>query len=45
MIISLTTTPMMCAYLLQNEKEQQHGRLYLGANAFSTGSSTAIAAA
>ena len=29
MIISLTTTPMMCAYLLRNEKEQQHGRLYL----------------
>jgi multidrug efflux pump len=29
MIISLTTTPMMCAYLLRNEKEHQHGRLYL----------------
>jgi multidrug efflux pump len=31
MIISLTTTPMMCAYLLRNEKQQRHGRLYLGA--------------
>ena len=29
MIISLTATPMMCAYLLRNEREQQHGRLYL----------------
>ncbi len=45
MIVSLTTTPMMCAYLLRNEKEQQHGRLYLGPNAFSTECSTAIAAA
>ena len=31
MIISLTATPMMCAYLLRNEREQHHGRLYLGA--------------
>jgi multidrug efflux pump len=31
MIISLTATPMMCAYLLRNEREQRHGRLYLGA--------------
>jgi multidrug efflux pump len=31
MIISLTTTPMMCAYLLRNERERQHGRLYLAA--------------
>jgi len=29
MFISLTATPMMCAYLLRNEREQQHGRLYL----------------
>jgi len=28
MLISLTTTPMMCAYLLRSEREQQHGRLY-----------------
>jgi multidrug efflux pump len=31
MIISLTTTPMMCAYLLRSEREQQHGRVYLAA--------------
>src|SRR3984957_8828087 len=31
MIISLTATPMMCAYLLRNERERHHGRLYLGA--------------
>lgn len=29
MVISLTTTPMMCAYLLKNEREQKHGRIYL----------------
>jgi multidrug efflux pump len=28
MVISLTTTPTMCAYLLKNEHEQKHGRLY-----------------
>jgi multidrug efflux pump len=28
MIISLTTTPMMCAYLLKNERETEHGRAY-----------------
>jgi multidrug efflux pump len=28
MVISLTTTPMMCAYLLKEEKDQKHGRLY-----------------
>jgi multidrug efflux pump len=28
MIISLTTTPMMCAYLLKSEKNVKHGRLY-----------------
>ena len=28
MVISLTTTPMMCAYLLKNERETKHGRLY-----------------
>jgi multidrug efflux pump len=31
MIISLTATPMMCAYLLRNERDQPHGRLYLTA--------------
>jgi multidrug efflux pump len=29
MIISLTTTPMMCAYLLRNERTEKHGRIYL----------------
>ncbi len=29
MLISLTTTPMMCAYLLKDERTKKHGRLYL----------------
>jgi multidrug efflux pump len=28
MVISLSTTPMMCAYLLRNEHTRKHGRLY-----------------
>ena len=28
MIVSLTTTPMMCAHLLKDESHQKHGRLY-----------------
>ena len=28
MVISLTTTPMMCAYLLKDEREVKHGRAY-----------------
>jgi multidrug efflux pump len=28
MIISLTTTPMMCAYLLKDERASGHGRVY-----------------
>ncbi len=28
MVISLTTTPMMCAYLLKHEPDKKHGRLY-----------------
>jgi multidrug efflux pump len=28
MAVSLTTTPMMCAYLLKDESQIQHGRLY-----------------
>jgi multidrug efflux pump len=28
MIVSLTTTPMMCAYLLRASREDEHGRLY-----------------
>ncbi len=37
MIISLTTTPMMCAYLLKHEKEQKHGRLYMASERFFDG--------
>ncbi len=29
MVISLTTTPMMCAYLLRDEHSQKHGRMYM----------------
>ena len=29
MVISLTTTPTMCARVLKSEKHQKHGRLYL----------------
>ncbi len=28
MVISLTTTPMMCAYILKNPHDEKHGRLY-----------------
>jgi multidrug efflux pump len=28
MVVSLTTTPTMCAYLLKEEKDQKHGRMY-----------------
>ena len=28
MVISLTTTPMMCAHLLKSERNQKHGRFY-----------------
>ena len=28
MVVSLTTTPTMCAHLLKEEKEQKHGRIY-----------------
>lgn len=28
MVISLSTTPMMCAYLLRNEHARKHGRIY-----------------
>ena len=35
--ISLTTTPMMCAYLLANRREGKHGRVYrAGERAFDT---------
>ncbi len=28
MVISLTTTPMMCAYLLKNQRDEKHRRLF-----------------
>jgi len=28
MVISLTTTPMMCAFLLRSERDKKHGRAY-----------------
>jgi multidrug efflux pump len=34
MAISLTTTPMMCAYLLKNERTQKHGRIYMASERF-----------
>jgi multidrug efflux pump len=30
LVISLTTTPMMCAYVLRRERQGEHGRLYRG---------------
>jgi multidrug efflux pump len=34
MVISLTTTPMMCAYLLKSESAQEHGRIYMASEKF-----------
>ena len=34
MVISLATTPMMCAYLLKSEHEQTHGRMYMATERF-----------
>jgi multidrug efflux pump len=34
MIISLTTTPMMCAYLLKDEHAEKHGRVYAASEKF-----------
>jgi multidrug efflux pump len=34
MVISLTTTPMMCAYILRNEHARKHGRLYMASERF-----------
>ena len=34
MIISLTTTPMMCAYLLKNERTEKHGRIFTASERF-----------
>jgi multidrug efflux pump len=37
MVISLSTTPMMCAYLLRNERARKHGRLYQASERFFDG--------
>jgi multidrug efflux pump len=37
MVISLTTTPMMCAYLLRDEHSRKHGRLYQASERFFEG--------
>jgi multidrug efflux pump len=37
MVVSLTTTPMMCAYLLRNERAEQHGRVYQASERFFDG--------
>src|SRR5580698_4279070 len=29
MVVSLTTTPMMCAYILKNPHDEKHGRMYM----------------
>jgi multidrug efflux pump len=34
MLISLTTTPMMCAYLLRDEHRKKHGRIYMASEKF-----------
>ncbi|MCU1260756.1 MAG: acriflavin resistance protein [Bryobacterales bacterium] len=34
MVISLTTTPTMCAHLLRDERETRHGRLYRASEKF-----------
>jgi multidrug efflux pump len=34
MLISLTTTPMMCAFLLKNERTEEHGRMYMASERF-----------
>jgi len=34
MVISLTTTPMMCAYLLKDQRKEKHGRIYNASEKF-----------
>ena len=34
MMVSLTTTPMMCAHLLKNEGTGKHGRIYMASERF-----------
>jgi len=36
MVVSLTTTPTMCAYLLREEKDVKHGRMYRASEKFFT---------
>jgi multidrug efflux pump len=37
MVISVTTTPMMCAYLLKEPKKEKHGRFYRASERFFDG--------
>src|SRR5580658_576282 len=37
MLISLTTTPLMCAYLFKNERTEKHGRIYTDTEKFFDG--------
>jgi multidrug efflux pump len=34
MVVSLTTTPMMCAYLLKSKQDQRRGKLYMASERF-----------
>ena len=34
LVVSLTTTPMMCAYMLKAKKDQRHGRIYIASERF-----------
>jgi multidrug efflux pump len=34
MVVSLSTTPMMCAYLLKSEHTKKHGRFYMASERF-----------
>jgi multidrug efflux pump len=34
MMVSLTTTPMMCAHLLRNGRTEKHGRIYMASEKF-----------
>jgi multidrug efflux pump len=36
MVVSLTTTPTMCAHLLKEEKQEKHGRIYQASEKFFT---------
>lgn len=45
MVISLSTTPMMCAYLLRDERKKKHGRVYMVMERFLTGCCRGIASA